>query len=246
MKLIWCWYFLTRKLAGTEESQDPARRKLRLEGRIWLIWLACFPSCGSHYTSPSWPGHMVRRCQSAHHWGTHRFMGRTHAGSKQAQENQVHIPVTECAGKQWQVQCLPFEVGCRGFAGISLITFLHKLGITHRERNFVCKAASNAALRASTWIWAKHRNGPSWCHRHQSGVVLGLAPWSTGPPSRCGTEFRAETTSDGRHSADDLTGVHRTLGVSSSVYLYIAWRPRTIVWCKRTCLSHGGCRQWYF
>ena len=92
----------------------------------------------------------------------------------------------------------------------------------------------------------KHRNGPSWCHRHQSGVVLGLAPWSTGPPSRCGTEFRTETTSDGRHSADDLTGVHRTLGVSSSVYLYIAWRPRTIVWCKRTCLSHGGCRQWYF
>ena len=99
MKLIWCWYFLTRKLAGTEESQDPARRMLRLEGRIWLIWLACFPSCGSHYTSSPWPGHMVRRCQSAHHWGTHRFMGRTHAGSKQAQENQVHTPDDRVRGE---------------------------------------------------------------------------------------------------------------------------------------------------
>ena len=67
----------------TEQSQDPARR-LRLEGRIWPIWQTCFPSCGSHCTSPPWPGHMVRRCQSPHHWGTHRSMGRTHAGSKRA------------------------------------------------------------------------------------------------------------------------------------------------------------------
>ena len=134
---------------ATEESQDPARR-LQLEGRIWPIWQACFPSCGSHYTSPPWPGHMVRRCQTPHHWGTHRSMGRTHAGSKRAQENQVRPLMTECAEKQWQVHCLTFKVGCRGFVGTSLITFLHKLGITHRERKSVCKAALDAALRAST------------------------------------------------------------------------------------------------
>ena len=91
--------------------------------------------------------------------------------------------MTECAEKQWQVHCLPFEVGCRGFVGTSLMTFLHKLGITHREKS-VCKAASNAALRASTWIWAKHRNGPSWCHqapvRSGSGVSA-LVHWPTSP-----------------------------------------------------------------
>ena len=76
---------------ATEESQDPARR-LQLEGRIWPIWQTCFPSCGSHYTSPPWPGHMVRRCQSPHHWGTHRSLGRAHAGSERAQENQVRPP----------------------------------------------------------------------------------------------------------------------------------------------------------
>ena len=116
--------------------------------------------------------------------GTHRSMGRTHAGSKRAQENQARPLMTECAEKQWQVHCLPFEVGCRGFVGTSLMTFLHKLGITHRERKSVCKAASNAALRASTWIWAKHRNGPSWCHqapvRSGSGVST-LVHWPTSP-----------------------------------------------------------------
>ena len=171
VRRMWHW---PESWQATEESQDPARR-LRLEGRIWPIWQACFPSCGSHYTSPPWPGHMVRRCQSPHHWGTHRSMGRTHEGSKRAQENQVRPLMTECTEKQWQVHCLPFEVGCRGFAGTCLMTFLHKLGITHRERKFVCNSASNAALRASTWIWAKHRNGPSWCHqapvRSGSGVI---------------------------------------------------------------------------
>ena len=92
--------------------------------------------------------------------------------------------MTECAGKQWQVHCLPFEVGCHGFVGTSLMTFLHKLGITHRERKSVCKAQSDAALRASTWIWAKHRNGPSWCHqapvRSGSGVSA-LVHWPTSP-----------------------------------------------------------------
>ena len=92
--------------------------------------------------------------------------------------------MTECAEKQWQVHCLPFEVGCRGFVGTSLMTFLHKLGITHRERKSVCKAASNAALKASTWIWTKHRNGPSWCHqapvRSGSGVSA-LVHWPTSP-----------------------------------------------------------------
>ena len=92
--------------------------------------------------------------------------------------------MTECAEKQWQVHCLPFEVGCRGFAGTSLMTFLHKLGITHRESKFVCKSVSNAALRASTWIWAKHRNGPSWCHQApvRSGYgVSALVHWPTSP-----------------------------------------------------------------
>ena len=168
---------------ATEESQDHTRR-LQLEGRIWLIWQVCFTSCGSHYTSPPWPGYMIWRCQSPHHWGTHSSIGRTHAGSKRAQENQVRPPYDRVCGKQWQVHCLPFEVGCCGFVGTSLMTFLHKLGITHRERKSVCKAASNAALRASTWIWAKHRNGPSWCHqapvRSGSGVSA-LVHWLTSP-----------------------------------------------------------------
>ena len=81
--------------------------------------------------------------------------------ANERKKNKYASLMTECTEKQWQVHCLPFEVGCRGFVGTSLMTFLHKLGITHRERKSVCKAASDAALRASTWIWAKHRNGPS-------------------------------------------------------------------------------------
>ena len=53
-----------------------------------------------------------------------------------------------------------------------------------RAQVCTCKAASNAALRASTWIWAKHRNGPSCCHqapvRSGSGVSA-LVHWPTSP-----------------------------------------------------------------
>ena len=145
---------------------------------------ACFPSCGSHYTSPPWPGCMVRCCQSPHHWGTHRSMGRTHAGSKRVQENQVRPPYDRVHREAVAGTLFAFEVGCRSFVGTSLMTFLHKLGITHRERKSVCKAASNAALRASTWIWAKHRNSASWCHQApvRSGPgVSALVHWTTSP-----------------------------------------------------------------
>ena len=49
--------------------------------------------------------------------------------------------------------------------GIFLPMFLHMLAVAQRVRKFACRPASNGALRTTAWIWAKHRNGPSWCNR---------------------------------------------------------------------------------
>lgn len=68
--------------------------------------------------------------------------------------------VAECQESQWCVHCLPFEVGCRGFVGGSLVKFLRALGVSGRERRSATRSIGVAAERASAWIWAKHRNGP--------------------------------------------------------------------------------------
>ena len=54
-----------------------------------------------------------------------------------------------------KARCLPVEVGCRGFAGQSLIRAYTALGITgERRRRAICNN-TEAAEKASRWLWIK-------------------------------------------------------------------------------------------
>ena len=63
--------------------------------------------------------------------------------------------VQECRTRGWKTWCLPFEVGCRGFAAQSLWRCLKTLGILGKVRSSLIKSAENAAEYASRWIFEK-------------------------------------------------------------------------------------------
>ena len=52
---------------------------------------------------------------------------------------------------------IPIEVGCRGFIGHSVISFLSKIGITGRSLKVASNRLQNTAQYASSWIWSKAR-----------------------------------------------------------------------------------------
>ena len=60
-----------------------------------------------------------------------------------------------CKLKGWRTRCYAVEVGCRGFAGLSLRKFYQELGLEGKDlRNTLAKAAE-CAERASAWLWLK-------------------------------------------------------------------------------------------
>jgi hypothetical protein len=60
-----------------------------------------------------------------------------------------------CELKGWRTRCYAVEVGCRGFAGLSLRKFYQELGLEGKDlRNTLAKAAE-CAERASAWLWLK-------------------------------------------------------------------------------------------
>nr|AAN12398.1 polyprotein [Tetraodon nigroviridis] len=61
--------------------------------------------------------------------------------------------VEDCRRAGWRSRCLPIEVGGRGFAGKSLCKAFSLLGITGMRRRKAICAASEAAERASRWLW---------------------------------------------------------------------------------------------
>ncbi|TWW53841.1 hypothetical protein D4764_0194930 [Takifugu flavidus] len=63
--------------------------------------------------------------------------------------------VEECRGRGWRTFYEPIEVGCRGFAGRSLCKAFGRLGITGTAKKRAIKAASEAAERATRWLWLK-------------------------------------------------------------------------------------------
>ena len=79
-------------------------------------------------------------------------------GAHERKKNRYETLRADCVEKGWICHVIPIEVGCRGFLGHSVISFLSKIGIT------VCslKVASNrlqaAAQYASSLIWSKARN----------------------------------------------------------------------------------------
>ncbi|XP_073720025.1 uncharacterized protein [Misgurnus anguillicaudatus] len=63
--------------------------------------------------------------------------------------------VNDCHNQGWKARCLPVEVGCRGFAGQSLYRAYTALGITgERRRRAICNS-TEAAEKASRWLWIK-------------------------------------------------------------------------------------------
>ena len=63
--------------------------------------------------------------------------------------------VSDCHRRGWKARCLPVEVGCRGFAGQSLCRAYTSLGITGERRRRAIRNSTEAAERASRWLWIK-------------------------------------------------------------------------------------------
>lgn len=68
----------------------------------------------------------------------------------------------ECRSRGWRTRCNPIEVGCRGFAGQSLIRALKMLGVKGLHNRRAIKNISDAAEKASRWLWIKR--GEPWTH----------------------------------------------------------------------------------
>ncbi len=63
--------------------------------------------------------------------------------------------VEECRRQGWQTRCEPLEVGCRGFAGRSLCNAFTILGITGEAKRKAIRSATEAAEKATRWLWIK-------------------------------------------------------------------------------------------
>ena len=52
----------------------------------------------------------------------------------------------------WICHVIPIEIGCRGFIGHSVISFLSKIGITGRSLKVASNRLQTAAQYTSSWI----------------------------------------------------------------------------------------------
>ena len=82
-------------------------------------------------------------------------LGRKREGSTRAEENRYETLRADCVEKGWICHVIPIEVGCRGFLGHSVISFLSKIGITGRSLKVASNRLQTAAKYASSWIWSK-------------------------------------------------------------------------------------------
>ncbi|XP_075315189.1 uncharacterized protein LOC142375145 [Odontesthes bonariensis] len=69
---------------------------------------------------------------------------------------------SECRSRGWRIRCNPIEVGCRGFAGQSLIRALKMPGLKGLKNRSAIKNISDAAEKASRWLWIKR--GDPWAN----------------------------------------------------------------------------------
>ncbi|XP_067296477.1 uncharacterized protein [Pseudorasbora parva] len=81
---------------------------------------------------------------------------------------------SECRYNGWKTHCEPVEVGCRGFAGHSLLRTLKLLGVKGLQLKKATTNILEAAERASRWLWI--RRGDPW-----SNMPLGHKPGTDHP-----------------------------------------------------------------
>lgn len=76
-------------------------------------------------------------------------------------KNTRYEELCERCEEGWQVECLPIEVGARGYVGKRVPALLTKLGLNGSERRRVIQDVQEAADKSSFWIWLK-RNDTTW------------------------------------------------------------------------------------
>ncbi|XP_031418446.1 uncharacterized protein LOC105897391 [Clupea harengus] len=70
--------------------------------------------------------------------------------------------VSDCQQAGWRARCFPVEVGCRGFAARSLARAFSSLDIEGERKRRAIRSTTDAAERASRWLWLKR--GEPWSH----------------------------------------------------------------------------------
>ncbi|XP_063058826.1 uncharacterized protein LOC134452393 [Engraulis encrasicolus] len=78
--------------------------------------------------------------------------------------------VEECRSQGWKTCCEPLEVGCRGFAGRSLCKVLTMLGLTGEAKRKAIRSATEAAEKATRWLWIKRADPWTNAAGTQAGV----------------------------------------------------------------------------
>ncbi|XP_041934289.1 LOW QUALITY PROTEIN: uncharacterized protein LOC121697073, partial [Alosa sapidissima] len=78
--------------------------------------------------------------------------------------------VEECRSQGWRTYCEALEVGCRGFAGRSLCKVLTMLGLPGEAKRKAIRSATEAAERATRWLWIKRADPWKNAAGTQAGV----------------------------------------------------------------------------
>ena len=73
------------------------------------------------------------------------------------EKNHYETLCANCMEKGWICHVIPIEVGCRGFLGHSVISFLSKIGITCRSLKVASNRLQTVVQYASSWIWSEVR-----------------------------------------------------------------------------------------
>ena len=73
-------------------------------------------------------------------------------------KNRYETLRADCEKKGWIGFVIPIEVGCHGFIGHSVISFLSKIRITGRSLDVASNRLQTTAQYASSWIWSKVRS----------------------------------------------------------------------------------------
>ncbi|KAK0134318.1 hypothetical protein N1851_012108 [Merluccius polli] len=62
-----------------------------------------------------------------------------------------------CRGRGPGLECIPVEVGCRGFVASSTSRLLKEVGIRGQAQRKTIKELVTAAERSSHWLWLKRK-----------------------------------------------------------------------------------------
>ena len=86
-------------------------------------------------------------------------LGRKPEGGTRVEEKPIQNTAcwlcADCVEKGWICHGIPIEVGCRGFLGYSVISFLTKIGITGCSLKVAFYRLQTTAQYASRWIWSR-------------------------------------------------------------------------------------------